>query len=50
MKLTETIYPKGMETHPNEELWVDDASGKERPWPALWEVVLSPLHLTPILE
>ena len=28
MKLTETIYPKGMDTHPNEELWVDDASGK----------------------
>ena len=28
MKLTETIYPTGMDTHPNEELWVDDASGK----------------------
>ena len=27
-KLTEIVYPTGMKTHPNEELWVDDASGK----------------------
>ena len=28
MKLTEVIYPTGMETHPNEELFIDHASGK----------------------
>ena len=24
----EYIYPTGMKTHPNEELWIDEASGK----------------------
>jgi hypothetical protein len=28
MKLTETIYPKGMETHTNEIICIDHVSGK----------------------
>ena len=28
MKLTEVIYPTGMKTLPNEELFIDQASGK----------------------
>jgi len=28
MKLTETIYPKGIETHTNEIICIDHASGK----------------------
>ena len=28
MEFTNVIYPTGMKTHPNEELWIDDASGK----------------------
>ena len=28
MEFTNVIYPTGMKTHPTEELWIDDASGK----------------------